>query len=80
MVIVDGVSKTYAMTGFRIGWSIAPAALSRAIDMVQGQSTTNAAAVSQAAAAAALRGPRGEVDAMREIFARRRGVMVEGLR
>jgi len=80
MVIVDGVSKTYAMTGFRIGWSIAPAALSRAIDTVQGQSTTNAAAVSQAAAVAALRGPRGEVDTMREVFARRRGIMVEGLR
>jgi len=80
MVMVDGVSKTYAMTGFRIGWSIAPTALSQAIDVVQGQSTTNAAAVSQAAAVAALRGPREEVDAMREAFARRRALMVGGLR
>jgi aspartate aminotransferase len=79
MVMVDGVSKTYAMTGFRIGWSIAPADLTRAIDVVQSQSTTNAAAVSQAAAVAALRGPRAEVEAMREAFTRRRALMVGGL-
>ena len=80
IVIVDGVSKTFAMTGWRIGWSIAPPALTRAIDMVQSQSTTNAAAVSQAAATAALNGPRDEVHAMRAAFDRRRVRMVEGLR
>jgi aspartate aminotransferase len=80
VIVVDGVSKTFAMTGFRIGWSIAPTPLTKAIDMVQSQSTTNAAAVSQAAAAAALRGPRDEVNAMRDAFARRRQLMVEGLR
>jgi len=79
-VIVDGVSKTYAMTGWRIGWSIAPAPLTRAIDLIQSQSTTNAAAVSQAAAVAALNGPRDEVHAMRAAFARRRTRMVQGLR
>ena len=78
--MVDGVSKTYAMTGWRIGWSISPPEVARAIDMVQSQSTTNPAAVSQAAAVAALNGPREEVHAMRAAFARRRGRMVEGLR
>jgi aspartate aminotransferase len=79
-IIVDGVSKTFAMTGWRIGWSIAPTALTKAIDMVQSQSTTNAAAVSQAAATAALNGSRDEVHAMRAAFDRRRVRMVEGLR
>lgn len=79
-IVVCGVSKTYAMTGWRIGWSIAPAELAKVLDVVQGQSTTNATAVSQAAAAAALVGPRDEVHAMRETFERRRNLMVEGLR
>src|SRR5262249_39094935 len=47
LIIVDGVSKTYAMTGWRIGWSIAPERLSKALDTVQGQSTTNASAIAQ---------------------------------
>jgi aspartate aminotransferase len=68
------------MTGWRIGWSIAPVEVTKAVDMVQSQSTTNAAAVSQAAAVAALNGPRDEVFAMRAAFARRRNRMVEGLR
>jgi aspartate aminotransferase len=79
-IIIDGVSKTYAMTGWRIGWSIAPPALTKALDMVQSQSTTNAAAVAQAAAVAALAGPRDEVHAMRAAFDRRRTRMVHGLR
>ncbi|MFT3772837.1 MAG: pyridoxal phosphate-dependent aminotransferase [Minicystis sp.] len=80
IIIVDGVSKTYAMTGWRIGWSITTPELARALDMVQSQSTTNPAAVSQAAAVAALSGPRDELHAMRAAFARRRNRMVEGLR
>lgn len=80
IVVVDGVSKTFAMTGWRIGWSIAPPDLTRAIDLVQGQSTTNAAAISQAAATTALNGSRDEVYAMRAAFDRRRTRMVEGLR
>jgi aspartate aminotransferase len=79
LIVVDGVSKTYAMTGWRIGWSIAPAPLAKAIDKVQGQSTTNPTAVAQAAAAAALLGPRDEVKKMVDIFAQRRKRMVEGL-
>jgi aspartate aminotransferase len=79
IIILDGVSKTYAMTGWRIGWSITPPALTRALDVVQGQSTTNPAAVSQAAAVAALNGPRDEVHAMHAAFTRRRSRMVNGL-
>ncbi|MBX3190993.1 MAG: pyridoxal phosphate-dependent aminotransferase [Labilithrix sp.] len=80
IVIVDGVSKSYAMTGWRIGWSIAPAPLAKALDTVQGQSTTNATAIAQHAAVAALTGPQDEVAKMRAMFEKRRGVMVEGLR
>jgi aspartate aminotransferase len=80
IVVVDGVSKTFAMTGFRIGWSIAPPAVTQALEVIQSQNTTNAAAVAQAAAAAALSGPRDAADAMRDAFARRRARMVEGLR
>jgi aspartate aminotransferase len=80
VIIVDGVSKTYAMTGWRIGWSIAPERLAKALDTVQGQSTTNATAIAQHAAVAALTGPQEEVERMRAAFEKRRSVMVEGLR
>ncbi len=82
LIVVDGVSKTYAMTGWRIGWSIANERLSKALDTVQGQSTTNATAIAQHAAIAALSDPRGqeEVERMRAAFEKRRTVMVEGLR
>ncbi|MCC6553146.1 MAG: pyridoxal phosphate-dependent aminotransferase [Polyangiaceae bacterium] len=79
IIIVDGVSKTFAMTGWRIGWSITPVEVAKALEVVQGQSTTNAAAVSQAAAVAALNGPRDTVFAMRAAFTRRRDLMVSGL-
>lgn len=80
IVIIDGVSKTYAMTGWRIGWSIAPERLAKAMDTVQGQSTTNATAIAQHAAIAAITGPQGDVHKMRDAFAKRRDVMVEALR
>ncbi len=79
VVIVDGVSKTYAMTGWRIGWSLAPAALTKELDKVQGQSTTNPASVSQQAALAALRGPHDGFESTRAMFQKRRDVMVAGL-
>ena len=80
LIVVDGVSKAYAMTGWRIGWSIAPKAVAKALDVIQGQSTTNPTAVAQAAAVAALEGPRDELRAMRATFEQRRNRMVEGLR
>jgi aspartate aminotransferase len=79
-VIVDGVSKAYAMTGWRIGFTLAPPAVIEAMATLQGQSTTNAAAVSQAAAVAALEGPTDEVERMRQEFDRRRKLMLVGLR
>lgn len=80
LVIVDGASKTYAMTGWRIGWMIAPKALCDACEMVQSQSTTNPTTVAQYAAIAALRGERDDLAKMVREFAARRNRMVEGLR
>lgn len=79
LVIVDGVSKTYAMTGWRIGWALAPAPVVKAIEKVQGQSTTNPTAVAQHAAVAALRGDKAPVETMRAAFAERRRAIVAGL-
>jgi aspartate aminotransferase len=79
MVIVDGVSKTYAMTGWRIGWALAPASLVKALDVVQGQSTTNATAVAQAAAAAAMRISIADFARTRDMFEKRRNAMLAGL-
>lgn len=76
MVVVDGVSKTYAMTGWRIGWSISPKPLAKALDVVQGQSTTNPTAIAQHAALAALTGPQEEVARMRAAFQARRDAML----
>jgi len=79
LVIVDGVSKTYAMTGWRIGWMLAPRPLAAACEKLQGQGTTNPTAIAQVAAAAALRGPQEPVAEMRAAFAERRKLLVEGL-
>jgi aspartate aminotransferase len=79
IIIVDGVSKTFAMTGWRIGWALAPAPLVKALDTVQGQSTTNAAAVSQYAALAALKTPIEDFERTRRLFQKRRDAMVAGL-
>jgi aspartate aminotransferase len=79
IIVVDGVSKTFAMTGWRIGWALAPAPLIKALDLVQGQSTTNATAVAQHAAVAALRTPIEDFAGIREMFEKRRNAMVAGL-
>ncbi len=75
LVVVNGVAKAYAMTGFRIGWSIAPRALSQAMTALQSHTTSNAATESQYAALAAVT-RRAEADAavgsmVREFRARR---------
>jgi aspartate aminotransferase len=79
MIVVDGVSKTFAMTGWRIGWALAPAPLIKAMDVVQGQSTTNPAAVAQHAAVAALKGSTDDLVRIRATFEKRRNAMVAGL-
>lgn len=79
LIIVDGVSKTFAMTGWRIGWTLGPAKVVKAIEKIQGQATTNPTAVAQHAAIAALVGDKGPVEEMRTAFAKRRRVIVDGL-
>jgi aspartate aminotransferase len=79
-VIVDGVSKSFAMTGWRIGFCMAPLPIIEGMATLQGQSTTNAAAVSQAAAVAALEGPTEELERMRLEFDKRRQYMLKTLR
>jgi aspartate aminotransferase len=80
IIFVDGVSKSYAMTGWRIGFCAGPKELVKAMDTIQGQSTTNPTAVAQAAALAAITGPQDSVAQMHGEFDRRRKVMVEALR
>jgi len=70
-VVVNGVSKGYAMTGWRIGYLAGPADLVEAMRKVQGQSTSCPSSVSQAAATAALTGPQDCVEEMRQAFRRR---------
>ncbi len=79
-VVVAGVSKTYSMTGWRIGWTIAPEPLSKAIASLQSQETSNPSSVSQHAAIAALTGPQECVTAMRDAFQRRRDLVAGRLR
>ncbi len=80
MVLIDGVSKAYAMTGWRIGFCAGPQALIDAMCVIQGQSTTNASHIAQVAALAALTGPQECVGEMRDRFDERRREMVRRLR
>src|SRR6185369_9171009 len=70
----------YAMTGWRIGYLAGPKELVKAMDTIQGQSTTNPSAIAQVAALAAITGPQESVAKMHTEFDRRRKAMVEGLR
>ncbi len=72
VITINGVSKAYAMTGWRIGWLLAPLAIAKAIDGLQSQETSNPSSVSQYAALAALEGPQTCVDTMLVEFAKRR--------
>ena len=79
MLIVDGVSKTYAMTGWRIGWLLGNAEVIAACNKLQGQSTTNPAAVAQEAARFAVCEGQDCVAEMRDAFQSRRNRIVDGL-
>jgi aspartate aminotransferase len=70
-LLINGVSKSYAMTGWRIGYLAGPADLVAAMRKVQGQSTSCPGSVSQAAATAALNGPQDCVETMRQAFRKR---------
>ncbi len=79
-VIVDGFSKSYAMTGWRLGYAAGPKGLIDAMSTLQGQSTSNVTSIAQAAAIAALEGPQDCVAEMRREFDKRRRAMVDRLR
>ena len=76
-VVVNGVAKTYAMTGWRVGWLLAPPDVVRAVTNLQSHATSNVANVAQAAALAAVGGDLDAVAAMRAAFDRRRRRMLE---
>ena len=79
-ILVDGVSKTYAMTGWRIGYTAGPAPIIKAMTKIQGQSTSNPTHIAQVATLAALTGPQDCVETMRKAFDERRIKIVELLR
>jgi len=76
-ILINGVSKTYAMTGWRIGWSFSPTNVAKAIGSLQSQQTSNPCSISQHAALAALQGPQECVDQMLAEFAKRRKFVTE---
>jgi aspartate aminotransferase len=78
-VVLNGVAKTYAMTGWRVGWLIGPADVVKAATNLQSHATSNVANVSQVAALEAVRGDLTAVAQMREAFDRRRQTMVRML-
>lgn len=75
--IVNGVSKTYAMTGWRIGWLVGPKEVIKVCTDIQGQSTSHPTSFAQKAAEVALRGPQEEVEKMCRIFAKRANLVCE---
>ncbi len=76
-VVINGVSKAYAMTGWRIGYMAAPAVIAKAAAKLQGQYSSNASSIAQKAAEAAYLGPQDCVEEMRRAFERRRDLIVE---
>jgi len=80
LIIVGSLSKTFAMTGWRIGYVLAPQRLIAAITKLQSQSTSNATSIAQYAAIEALRGPMDSVKAMLAEYTRRRERILIGLR
>ena len=78
-VLLNGVAKTYAMTGWRVGWMVGPAAVIKGAADLQSHLTSNVSNVAQRAAIAALTGPSEPIEAMRQAFDRRRRAIVDGL-
>ena len=76
---VNGVSKAYCMTGWRIGYAAGPEKLIKAMDMIQGQQTSGACSIAQWAAVEALNGPQDFVQASKKVFEERRDLVVSML-
>jgi aspartate aminotransferase len=75
-ITISGVSKTYAMTGWRIGWSVAPVSVSKFMGDLQSQETSNPCSVSQYAAIEAITGPQDSVVSMKAEFQKRRNYVL----
>jgi aspartate aminotransferase len=80
MVIIGSLSKTYAMTGWRLGYALGPSAVISAMQKLQSQSTSNPTSIVQKAAVAALNGPQECVTKMRAEYIKLRDHVVNGLR
>ncbi len=78
-ITMNGCSKAYAMTGWRIGFAGAPLAMTKAMDKLQSQSTSNTSSISQAAALAALTGPQDFIGEMLKVYKERRDLVVDML-
>lgn len=78
-ILVNGVAKTYAMTGWRLGWMVSPADVTAAASNLQSHLSSNVSNVSQRAAIAALTGDQSIVSDMKTAYARRRALMVSEL-
>ena len=78
-ILVNGVAKTYAMTGWRVGWMVGPADAIKAASNLQSHLSSNVSNVSQRAAITALTGPQDAVETMRQAFDRRRRTIVAEL-
>ncbi|MBE1515409.1 pyridoxal phosphate-dependent aminotransferase [Nesterenkonia halotolerans] len=79
VVVLNGVAKTYAMTGWRVGWMVGPTDIIKAASNLQSHATSNVANVSQMAALAAVEGSLDAVETMKAAFDRRRRAIVSGL-
>ena len=77
VIIINGVSKAYAMTGWRVGYMAAPLQIAKAVTKLQGQYTSGCSSIAQKAAEAAYTGPQQCVEDMRQAFERRRDLIVE---
>lgn len=78
-IVVNGLSKSHAMTGWRIGYAAGPVEVIKAMTNIQSQSTSNPTSIAQKAAVAALKGPQDCVEIMRKEFERRRNYLVDEL-
>jgi len=78
-ILVNGVAKSYAMTGWRLGWMVGPADVIKAAANLQSHLSSNVSNISQRAAIEALTGPQDQVEVMRQSFERRRNIIVAEL-
>ncbi|WP_025692081.1 pyridoxal phosphate-dependent aminotransferase [Paenibacillus zanthoxyli] len=79
-VVINAVSKSYGMTGWRIGYSAAPAAVTGAMLRLQSHTTSNPSSIAQQAALAAIDGPQDDLEDIRNEYAARREILVQGVR